>query len=129
LATATGRFGYTFGDLLLYGKAGWAWASTTDNAFTTAGTTPILFQTLSSTRSGWTVGGGLELGFWQNWSVKMEGDYMAFGTRTLGSFVTSGNAEIPTGSVLLRSHDTNIWVAKAGINYHFNWGGPVVANY
>jgi outer membrane immunogenic protein len=130
LATVTGRFGYTFGDLLLFGKAGWAWASTTDNAFTTNGTTTILTQTLSATRSGWTVGGGVELGFLQNWSVKIEGDYLAFGSRTFGSLVTSGNAEIPTGSILQREHDANIWVIKAGVNYHFNWGGPpVVAKY
>jgi outer membrane immunogenic protein len=130
LATVTGRFGYTFGDLLLFGKAGWAWANTTDNAFTTNGTTTILTQTASETRSGWTVGGGLELGFLQNWSVKFEGDYIGFGTRTSGSLVTFGNAQVPTGSILLREHDTNIWVLKAGVNYHFNWGAaPLVAKY
>jgi outer membrane immunogenic protein len=134
LATITGRFGYAFDRLFVFGKAGWAWARTTDNAFTTDSTTgtpvPILFQTLSATRSGWTAGGGVEFGFWQNWSAKFEGDYMGFGRRTLGSFVTSGNAEIPTGSILLRDHDTNIWVIKGGFNYHFNWGAaPLVANY
>ena len=55
---------------------------------------------------------------------------MGFGKRTLGSFVTSGNAEIPTGSILQREHDANIWVIKGGVNYHFNWGAaPLVANY
>ncbi len=130
LATITGRFGYAFDRVLLYGKAGWAWAKTSDNAFTTDTGATILTQTLSATRSGWTAGGGVEWGLWQNWSIKIEGDFMGFGKRTLGSFVTSGNAEIPTGSVLLRDHDTNIWVVKAGANYHFNWGAaPLVAKY
>jgi outer membrane immunogenic protein len=130
LATITGRFGYAFDKLLLFGKAGWGWARTSDNAFTTAAGVPILTQTLSATRSGWTAGGGVEFGFWQSWSAKFEADYMGFGKRTLGSFVTSGNAEIPTNSVLLRDHDTNIWVVKAGVNYHFNWGAaPVLAKY
>jgi outer membrane immunogenic protein len=130
LATITGRIGYAFDKLLIFGKAGWGWARTTDNAFTTDAGATILTQTLSATRSGWTAGGGVELGLWQNWSAKLEGDYMGFGKRTLGSLVTSGNAEIPTGSVLLRDHDTNIWVVKAGVNYHFNWGAaPVLARY
>ena len=122
LATITGRFGYAFDRVLLFGKAGWAWARTSDNAFTTDTGVPILSQTLSATRSGWTAGGGVEFGFWHNWSVKIEGDYMGFGKSTLASHVTSGDAEIPTGSVLLRDHDTNIWLVKAGANYHFNWG-------
>jgi outer membrane immunogenic protein len=132
LAAITGRFGYAFDRVLFYGKAGWAWARTSDNAVTTNILTgvPILSQTLSATRSGWTAGGGVEFGFWHNWSIKLEGDYMGFGKRTLGSLVTSGDAAIPTGSILLREHDTNIWVVKAGFNYHFNWGAaPLVANY
>ena len=131
LATITGRFGYAFDKLLLFGKAGWGWARTSDNAFTTDATgATILTQTLSATRSGWTAGGGVEFGFWQHWSAKFEGDYMGFGKRTLGNFVTSGDVQIPTGSILLRDHDTNIWVIKGGFNYHFNWGAaPLVANY
>ena len=131
LATITGRFGYAFDKLFLFGKAGWGWARTTDNAFTTDATgATILTQTLSATRSGWTAGGGVEFGFWQHWSAKFEGDYMGFGKRTLGNFVTSGDVQIPTGSILLRDHDTNIWVIKGGFNYHFNWGAaPLVANY
>jgi outer membrane immunogenic protein len=130
LATITGRFGYTFGRVLLFGKAGWGWARTTDNSFTTNAGTTVEAQTLSATRSGWTAGGGVELGLWPNWSAKIEYDYMGFGTRTLGSFVTTGDAQIPTGSILLRDHDTNIQVVKAGVNYHFNWGAaPVLANY
>ena len=130
LATITGRFGYAFDKFLVFGKAGWGWARTTDNAVTTDTGVPILNQTLSATRSGWTAGAGVEFGFWQNWSAKFEGDYMGFGKRTLASHVISGDAEIPTGSILLRDHDTNIWVIKGGINYHFNWGAaPLVANY
>ena len=58
---------------------------------------------------------------WSITSIPLASDYMGFGKRTLASHVISGDAEIPTGSIL-RDHDTNIWVIKGGINYHFNWG-------
>jgi hypothetical protein len=34
------------------------------------------------TRVGWTVGTGVEWAFWNDWSAKLEYDYMNFGTRT-----------------------------------------------
>jgi opacity protein-like surface antigen len=37
----------------------------------------------SETRTGWTVGGGIEWAFWSNWSAKAEYDYYDFGTRTI----------------------------------------------
>ena len=35
----------------------------------------------SKTRAGWTVGGGVEWAFSQNWSTKIEYDFYDFGTR------------------------------------------------
>lgn len=129
LATIAGRVGYIAGDWLLYGKGGWGWAHFHDNGITTNGGVPILFQSGSGTRSGWAAGAGAEYSFLSNWSVKVEYNYIGLGKDTLASTVSLGNAQVPTGSVLLRDHDSHIQLAKIGFNYHFNGGGSVVAKY
>ena len=63
---------------------------------------------------------GLEYMFTQNWSGKLEYQYYNFGN---ASFTTPA-ALAPFGSFRTDDH-----VVKAGINYRFNWGGPVVARY
>src|SRR5882757_8076762 len=71
-------------------------------------------------RVGYTVGAGLEYMFAQNWSAKVEYQYYDFGTT---SFVTPG---VLTGFGSTRNDEHTV---KAGLNYRFNWGGPVVAKY
>ena len=34
-------------------------------------------------RVGWTVGTGIEYALWNSWSVKVEYDYLDFGTRNV----------------------------------------------
>ena len=69
LGSVTGRLGYTWGPALLYVKGGYGWA---DSRFTNgfAG---------NGGRDGYTVGGGLEYLFTQNWSGKVEYQYYDFG--------------------------------------------------
>ena len=71
-------------------------------------------------KDGYTVGAGLEYMFAPNWSAKVEYQYYNFGSTTF----TGGPAEI----VGARFRDDEHTV-KAGLNYRFGWGGPVVANY
>lgn len=71
-------------------------------------------------RNGYTVGAGLEYMFAQNWSAKIEYQFYDFGS---ASFIAPA-ALAPFGSFRTEDH-----VVKAGINYRFNWGGPVVARY
>ena len=59
--------------------------------------------------------------FAPNWSAKIEYQYYNFGNTT---FLT-GPAGIAFGT---RATDDEHTV-KGGINYHFNWGGPVAARY
>jgi opacity protein-like surface antigen len=40
---------------------------------------PLFSGTGEQTRAGWTVGTGVEWGLWNNWSVKVEYDYLDFG--------------------------------------------------
>jgi outer membrane immunogenic protein len=109
LASVTGRLGYTWGPALLYVKGGYAYADYTSSL--TLGGAGV---SVSSSKDGYTVGGGLEYLFAQNWSGKIEYQYYDFGNVTLAPGFTAKNDE---------------HVVKAGLNYRFNWGGPVVAKY
>jgi outer membrane immunogenic protein len=101
LGSVTGRLGYTWGPSLLYVKGGYAWA---DSRFTNG-------FTGNGGRDGYTVGGGLEYLFSQNWSGKVEYQYYDFGTT---SFVT------PTFAIGGFRNDEH--TIKAGLNYRFNLG-------
>jgi outer membrane immunogenic protein len=123
LFTATGRLGYAWNSLLLYVKGGAAW--THEKYETTVVGTGALFSSASNDRVGYTVGAGLEYMFAPNWSAKVEYDYADFGTKRMQLVTPAGVLDTPPGTdVRLDLH-----TVKAGINYHFNWGGPVVARY
>ena len=82
LATVTGRVGLALNNWLLYGKAGGAWM---DSSYTgnveTAGRAVFATQTVSTTRSGWVAGGGIEYAWNPNWLSRIEYDYVDFGTK------------------------------------------------
>ena len=119
LGSVTGRLGYTWGPALLYAKGGVAFRES-NNVFVTSTAlgTPLAF---SSSRDdvGYTVGAGLEYLFAPSWSAKVEYQYYNFGNTD----VTVPSA----GTVVSYKNDTH--TVKAGLNYRFNWGGPVVAKY
>jgi outer membrane immunogenic protein len=124
--TVTGRVGYLFApQLLAYVKGGGAWARIEHNMF---GTVPINFLSESATadRSGWTVGGGLEWMFAPGWSVFGEFNYMDFGS--LNSNFTRGPLAVVNSEDVVR---TRLQVEQflVGVNYKFNFGGPLVARY
>ena len=81
----------------------------------------------SSTRWGWTVGGGIEWAFNQNWSVAGEYRHTDFGNGRTSFNVPDGLGGVfATGT----SHSRlTVDQATARLNYRFNWGGPVVARY
>ena len=121
-ATATGRIGYAFNNMLLYAKGGGAWMDVRYTASALAGGVVIIGPAIvDNTRSGWTVGGGLEWAFTPNWSAKIEYNYLDFGSKTY-NFTAPGAAA--TAAI-----DSAYHLVKAGINYRFNWDGPVVARY
>jgi outer membrane immunogenic protein len=119
LGSVTGRFGYTWGPALLYAKGGYAWRDSNNFNVATVGG-PAAFTTDGNHTNGYTVGAGLEYMFAPNWSAKLEYQYYNFGSTTF----TGGPPEI----VGARFRDDEQTV-KAGLNYRFGWGGPVVAKY
>jgi outer membrane immunogenic protein len=95
-------------------------------------TTGVLFDSANETRWGGTVGTGLEFGFAPNWSVAVEYDHLFMGHHSSNFTSTGvlGAAVVPVGGVFRTvsiSQDVDLITAR--INYHFNWGGPVVAKY
>lgn len=107
--SVTGRAGVTFNSALLYIKGGYAWAEN-KLALSSGGLT----VSDSKLHSGYTVGAGLEYMFLPSWSAKVEYMYADYGRQTYFNAV---------------DFSASTHTVKAGVNYHFNWGGPVVAGY
>ena len=118
IGSITGRLGYTWGPGLIYVKGGYAYSDNRETLLLAG--VPQAFTFDKNHRDGWTVGAGLEYMFAQNWSAKAEYQYYDFGNAT---FVTPA-VLAPFGSFRNDEH-----TVKVGINYRFNFGGPVVAKY
>lgn len=110
--TAAARLGYAFDRFLAYGKVGGAWTRDKwDGNDGIGGTATGTFN-----RNGWLLGVGAEYALWNNWSAKLEYDYLMFGSisptlATTGGLTTTGTAT----DVKL-----NTQIIKAGLNYRFN---------
>jgi outer membrane immunogenic protein len=107
-STVTGRVGAAFDRLLVYGKGGVAFAqdnsSLTDLGGNNSSTTFM--------RTGWTAGAGLEYGLSQNWSAKIEYDYLGFGSKAL-------NFSTPLQPAYTTNANLNVQEVKAGLNFRF----------
>src|SRR6266566_8109598 len=113
LGTVTGRIGYAFDPALFYLKGGAAF--TRADYFKTAPIPSTLDERGSGARNGWTAGVGMDYALWNNWSLRLEYDYLNFGSRTfaLSSSATGMFAENVT--VGQKAHEV-----KLGLNYLFN---------
>lgn len=114
--TATGKLGYAFNDLLFYAKGGGAWAAGNYRLATLAGGVLTAQQLITDTRSGWTVGAGVEYAFNEWLSAKLEYDYLDFRPKNyvFGNLPTVGGP-VP---VSVRSSGQ---LALAGVNFRYNW--------
>ena len=112
-ATVTGRLGVAFDRSLIYAKGGVAFADQ-DQSITFAGVTTT--NTPSNTRTGWTVGAGWEYALWDNWSAKIEYDFMDFGKESVGFNYTAN----PAGLTERWNIDEQVHVVKLGLNYRFH---------
>ncbi len=101
LGTTRARLGYAFDRFLPYITGGFAYGNA--QAVQPNGTS-------SSTRTGWTAGGGVEYGINRNWSVKAEFLHIDLGTATFMG-AASGT---PTLSVPITDN-----IVRAGLNYHW----------
>jgi outer membrane immunogenic protein len=119
IGTVTGRVGYAVNNWLLFAKGGWAWAGFAGNSteYNAAGTTVVDVGSASSTRSGWTVGGGVEYGLAPHVTAKLEYDYVDFGTANF----SSTDVTVATGVVNIyqRSATSSLNMVKVGLGYKF----------
>lgn len=112
-----GRLGVAWDRVLLYATGGAAFAGF-DTDFTGA------FGTVSqsTTRVGWTVGGGLEYAVTNNWSIRAEYRYSDFGSYTTNPTLLVGPTTV--------NRDFTQHQVQGGITYHFSPPpAPVVAKY
>jgi outer membrane immunogenic protein len=117
MTTATGKLGYAWDRVLLYGKAGGAWVGANNPNLTVGG----FGQTLSSSttnNSGWTAGVGVEWAFSYNWSARIEYDFVGLQNQ---SVTVAGGA---FGGDTININNRNISLITAGVNYKFGgwWG-------
>jgi outer membrane immunogenic protein len=128
--TIAARAGITFDRTFVYGKGGWAWgAFRSDNSDNCCGGpgTPTVTRSFSGTLDGFLVGVGIEHALTRNWTVKLEYDFIGYGSKEVADFRCNGTGICAvTGTT---SFDANKHVFKVGANYLFDFGGPVVAKY
>ena len=128
LGTVRGRLGYTWGATMLYGTGGFAYGGVDNSAsfFGPAGNLQFVGRD-RTTKTGYTVGGGIEHMFTPNWSVKAEYLYYDLGSSNVNVAVIP----LPVGQGGGTGYNTNFrndgHIVRAGLNYKF--GGPEVARY
>jgi outer membrane immunogenic protein len=113
LASVTGRVGYAFDTVLLYGRGGFAVAG---DKYTVSGGTfngggPFTFQGADN-RYGWIVGGGVDWAFTRLWSMNVEYDFYKFGS---GGILMTDQFSGLTGIVDVKQ---TVQVVKVGFNFH-----------
>jgi outer membrane immunogenic protein len=121
-ATATGRIGYLWTPQFLgYAKGGVAFLRNRNQVFTPAG---ALTEASNFTLPGMTAGVGGEWMFAPNWSVFAEWNYMWIEDKSGQYFTPNPGFGGETLNVKQVAQ-----TAVVGVNYRFNWNGPVVAKY
>ena len=123
LATARGRVGYANDNFLFFATGGAAFTTLKGNfAFSDTFATAAESGSVSNTKTGWTAGGGVEAGFWGNWSIKAEYLYVDFGRVSANSTNLTAFGPPPIAfptNVFTHSADLKASIARVGLNYRF----------
>jgi outer membrane immunogenic protein len=128
--TARARLGLTPAELaLFYVTGGFAYGSVHSNAriafpFPGGGFDGDFGGGQSATRTGWTVGAGLEYAWDNNWLVRAEYLYIDLGSDTFRLV----DPNFPNDFVDYRFHHRH-HIGRVGINYKIGAPAPVVAKY
>jgi outer membrane immunogenic protein len=107
LTTVTGRLGYAADRWLVYGKGGWAWLETSAQI---RNLTTGAVANADHTGSGWVGGAGVEYAWTQNWTTRVEYNYIGSGNwSSPNNFIAGGNA----------SYKAHLQTLLFGVNYKF----------
>jgi outer membrane immunogenic protein len=133
--TARARGGAIVNDSLWYVTGGAAWGTVKDTYVAQGSANPTIFRgalqpgpflagggTFSHTRTGWTVGGGVETKLFRGWTAKLEYLHVDLGGRTEtfavpinaafgAAFNTGGSAGVTTRTKVTDN------VIRVGLNY------------
>jgi outer membrane immunogenic protein len=121
LGTITARLGVAVDRVLFYGKGGAAWVHekhTVRGFDTDLPNNPAanFTSTTSQTRWGWTAGAGIEYALSNNWSAKIEYNYLDFGKDQVVF-----NLPAPVGFDVAGTLHQTMHVVKGGLNYRFGY--------
>lgn len=109
--TVRARIGYAFDRTLIYITGGLAYGGLNSN--------PLTGNTTSN--AGWTIGGGVEYAFTNNWTVKLEGLYVDLReSRRASVFVNPPGGVLPAGTYTASTGGGGgAGVLRVGVNYKF----------
>lgn len=118
--TVRPRIGYAFDNILIYATGGLAFGGVKyKQDYLDFGSIPhyTSYPSKSDTRIGYALGGGVEYAITQNWSVKLEYQYVDLGRSNLdGVEVRSG---LPTEYSIHTKLRTDFHIVRLGLNYRF----------
>jgi outer membrane immunogenic protein len=135
------RMGIAFDRTLIYGKAGWVWGRfdlDTSGIVVCEGAVCLpetLATSQSGTLNGLLLGAGIEHAFTfaPNWTVKLEYNYIRYGSKALNALICEGSTCLTGLESIAFTQHADKQLFKVGFNYLFNpwgWGAaPVVARY
>jgi outer membrane immunogenic protein len=116
--TARLRLGLAFNNVLIFTSAGGAWTSAKDTATANVvGFAPIPL-TITGSKVGWAVSAGVEVGFANNFSAKIE--YLFIETDQV-----TGTTQFPAllgGGVVTETANLRDGIVRVGLNYRFGRG-------
>lgn len=113
--TVRGRFGYAFGNVLVYGTAGFAFGQISDSLFVSDHDANTASAGKTSAQTGYVVGAGVEYAINPLWSLKGEYQYIDLGSTTLYADTNPGFAEGGDATVrVVHAYNT----MRVGLDYH-----------
>ena len=126
VTTITGRLGFTGPQAdhwMFYVKGGGGWLQTQASFADLGPTFPGFGSSVTRTTGGWVFGVGVEWAFAQNWTTRLEYQYLGLDNIGINSGLLRDSLSV---------QDANFQSVTLGINYLFTWGlpaAPVVSRY
>ena len=127
IASAQGRVGYAWDNIMVFGTGGPAWAHNKYNMDNLvffggnncqSGSFIACTPSGSDTRPGWTLGIGFEWAFINNWSAGLIYNHYDFGSRSITLPEPNGAAGPTSGPIEVKQQ---IDTVKLSLNYRFGW--------
>jgi outer membrane immunogenic protein len=119
VGTLRPRVGVSVDNFLFYGTGGIAYGSVNRNAVET-GAGAARPGPENETKTGWTVGAGLEFAGGPRWSLGLEYLYADFG-KTNANQTPQGSLPASNGTFQDQFH-----LLRGKFNYHFDWNAPLI---